>query len=89
MLQLVILFSINSKEYTVNITPTIDGEVTIDIDADMAIDIASNQNSASNQIKTIYDATVPVVEIDTTVPSNINVNNFNIIVMFSEDVTGF
>ena len=82
--------SISAKEYSATIIPSSDGEVSVNINASIAEDIAANNNTAStNQIKTFYDGTIPTVTLISSVPSDTNINNFNVTIMFSEDITGF
>ena len=52
-------FSDNGTTYTADITPTTDGEITVDIDADVATDIVGNGNEAAMQFSIVYDSTPP------------------------------
>nr|WP_295871317.1 Ig-like domain-containing protein [uncultured Chitinophaga sp.] len=47
--------------YTVLITPAADGNVTVQLPADVVSDNAGNGNLASNQLSLQYDATAPVI----------------------------
>lgn len=47
--------------YTVLVTPTTDGAVSISLPADAAVNIINNGNAASNSIARTYDATPPVI----------------------------
>ncbi|WP_343746242.1 Ig-like domain-containing protein [Chitinophaga sp.] len=47
--------------YTVVITPAADGNVTVQLPAGVAVDIAGNNNLASNQLSLVYDVTAPVI----------------------------
>ena len=78
----------SSSVYTALITPTADGDVTIDVAADVAQDAASNDNKSATQYSVLYDATNPTVAITTNAPDPVN-TPFDITVTFSEDVTGF
>ncbi len=49
------------KSYTMLISPIADGEVSIQISEKSFADLAGNGNLQSNEIKTIYDATLPVL----------------------------
>ena len=73
--------------YTADITPTGAGNVTIDVAAAVAQDVASNDNEAASQVVVTYDATAPTVEI--TGPSGVVMEPFTITFTFSENVTGF
>ena len=46
-------------EFTALITPTADGEVTVDVAADVAMDAAGNGNTAAARASSIYDNTAP------------------------------
>ncbi|MGS2762863.1 MBG domain-containing protein, partial [Sinomicrobium sp. M5D2P9] len=47
--------------YTALVTPTVDGEVSLQVPADVAVNIAGNGNTASNVFRYDYDTTAPVV----------------------------
>ncbi|WPQ62344.1 gliding motility-associated C-terminal domain-containing protein [Chitinophaga sancti] len=47
--------------YTVTITPSADGNVTVTLPADVAINKGSNGNTASNTISVLSDITAPVI----------------------------
>ncbi len=51
------------------ITPTTDGEVTVDLAADVAADAATNGNTIAIQLSTLYDATAPDMPIVVTIDS--------------------
>ncbi|MBW8684592.1 Ig-like domain-containing protein [Chitinophaga rhizophila] len=75
--------------YTVLVTPTADGTVTVRVPADAAVNIGDNGNQASNTLSLTYDATAPVVTA-VSVPADGyykagDVLNFS--VKFSEQVT--
>jgi len=73
--------------YTFDVTPTADGAVTVDIPADVAEDVATNLNTASNQIATNYDSTPPGVTLTTGVGALTNAV-FSVTATFTEAVTG-
>jgi len=59
--------------FTADITPTADGNVTIDIDANVAVDAASNGNTAATRFSIGYDTaapTAPTVGTSGTTPTN-------------------
>ncbi|WP_299164818.1 Ig-like domain-containing protein, partial [uncultured Eudoraea sp.] len=56
-------FSGTGDTYTVDITPTSDGAVTVDIPADSAINGSGNGNTAAAQFSIDYDGTSPGVVI--------------------------
>ncbi|WP_326993157.1 Ig-like domain-containing protein [Chitinophaga sp. 212800010-3] len=55
--------------YTALITPTADGAVTVTVPAAAAVNIGSNNNTASNTLNLTYDGTAPVVA-SVGVPAN-------------------
>ncbi|MCJ8270292.1 MAG: Ig-like domain-containing protein, partial [Psychrosphaera sp.] len=77
----------NAKTYTVDVTPTIDGPVTLDVAAGVATDSATNGNTAATQYSVTYDATHPTLLI--TGPTATINGPFTTTFTFSEDVTGF
>ena len=68
--------------------PTGNGDVTIDIAADVAQDAATNGNEAATQVVTIFDGTAPTVDIQNA-PATINLTAYTVTIEFSEPVTGF
>lgn len=55
------LQTVDNINYTVVIIPAADGNVIVQLPAGVAIDIAGNNNLASNQLSLVYDATAPVI----------------------------
>lgn len=51
----------DNMQYTVLITPAADGNVTVQLPADAAADMAGNGNLASNPLSLMYDATPPAI----------------------------
>ena len=80
--------SVNGYTYTVNVTPSGQGQVTVDVAAGVATDAADNSNTAATQFVRTYDTVSPSVSIDSTVGSSTNVSPF-VTITFSEAVTGF
>ena len=75
--------------WTVLVTPTADGAVTLDIAADVATDTAGNGNLAAPQATSTYDGTDPtVVSIvrDSPTSSPTNAGSLAWLVRFSEEV---
>jgi len=80
--------TVDAKTYTFDVTPTADGNVTVDIPAAKATDIAGNNNTAANQLTRTADITAPTVSL--TSPSTPTVNGlFNVTATFSENVSNF
>jgi len=55
--------------YTVLVTPTAEGAATLDVAADVAVNIGNNGNTAATQLSVVYDVTPPVVNA-VSVPAN-------------------
>src|SRR5690606_6718344 len=53
-------FSGSGTTYTVDVTPTANGTVTVDVNAGVAIDAAGNTNTAAMQFSIVYDSTIPM-----------------------------
>jgi Hemolysin-type calcium-binding repeat (2 copies)./FG-GAP repeat. len=80
--------TVDAKTYTFDVTPTADGNVTVDIPAAKATDIAGNNNTAANQLTRTADITAPTVSL--TSPSTPTVNGlFTVTATFSENVSNF
>ncbi|GAA3936079.1 T9SS type B sorting domain-containing protein [Chitinophaga oryziterrae] len=47
--------------YTVLVTPTAEGTVTLNVAADVAVNIGNNGNTVATQLSVVYDVTPPVV----------------------------
>jgi len=74
--------------YTATVTPTADGNVTIDVNADVAFDAVSNPNIAASQYSVLYDATRPTLTITSPAPDPTNMD-FTVTFTFSEPVLNF
>ncbi|MEB3884754.1 Ig-like domain-containing protein, partial [Lyngbya sp. CCY1209] len=68
--------------------PDADGEVTVDIAANVAADIAGNDNTAAVQLTRTYDVTAPDVTLTTDAEATINAP-FTVTATFGEAVSGF
>jgi len=79
----------SGASYTVDITPTAEGSVTVDLPALTVTDLAGNGNTLSNTVSFSYDMTAPTATISTMEASPTNQNSFLAQFFFSEDVTGF
>ena len=55
--------AVSATEYSFNVTPTADGLVTVDVAAAVAIDNASNNNTAAAQLTRTYTLPVPEIEV--------------------------
>ncbi|MCP4278310.1 MAG: autotransporter outer membrane beta-barrel domain-containing protein, partial [Gammaproteobacteria bacterium] len=79
----------DANTYTADITPTGAGDLTIDINAGVAEDGATNPNTAATQVQVTYDSDSPAVEILNAPATVTNQDPFSVTFEFSEDVTGF
>lgn len=75
--------------YTMSVTPTGNGTVTVNVPANAAQDIASNGNSAATQYSTLYDTSSPTTTISSTAPPTLNVSPIPFSVTFNENVNNF
>ncbi len=57
-------FSGSGSIYTAEITPAADGQVTVDVPADVVTDAAGNENDAADQFTIQYDSTAPSVTVN-------------------------
>ncbi len=71
----------DSTTFTVDITPAMDGTVTVDLNAGRAFDLAGNPNTAATQFSIVYDGTQPTISSVAVEEDNIYVD-----VTFSEGV---
>ena len=77
----------SNTTYTVRITPTTSGEVTLSVPANVATDAANNNNTASNTKTVIVDVDPPGVSV--SVPSGVQTGAFSVTITFTETVSGF
>ncbi|MCB1385972.1 MAG: DUF11 domain-containing protein [Nitratireductor sp.] len=84
------LSTVDNITFTVDITPSGAGDITIDVAAGVANDLAGNPNTAAPQVVVGYDVTAPTVAI-LNAPEFYasDLSPFTVTVQFSEDVTGF
>ena len=73
--------------YTVTITPTASGAVTVSVAANLATDAAGNPNTAAPAKTVTIDVDAPMVTIG--VPSGTQTSTFNVTITFTETVSGF
>ena len=80
--------STSAKVFTADITPTADGDLSVDIPAGVLTDLAGNANGASNVFKITYDGTPPTVEVTSDLLSGsfTNDSSIQLTVIFSEVV---
>jgi len=73
--------------YTMEVTPSADGAVTVNVAADIATDAATNGNTAATELSVTTDQTAPTVAI--TGPTGVVTEDFTVTAIFSEFVSGF
>ncbi|MEQ8714402.1 MAG: Ig-like domain-containing protein, partial [Cyclobacteriaceae bacterium] len=83
-------FTGSNAVYTVDITPSGAGDISVNLAENVVTDLAGNDNAAS-AVKTItYDATRPIVTIAGAPTTTVNVKDaVTLTFTFSEAVTGF
>ena len=81
-------FGGSGKNYTVEITPSASGEVTVEVGADVTEDGAGHGNRAAEPFVIEADLTPPEVEITSEAMGPV-VGAFEVTITFSEAVTGF
>lgn len=75
--------------WTANITPSSNGLVTVDVPANVAVDVGDNPNTAAAQFSITYDTDQPGVTLLTTSPNPTNNSSFSVTITFDKDVTDF
>ncbi|CAK9061206.1 Uncharacterized protein (Fragment), partial [Durusdinium trenchii] len=79
--------AVSASVYSATITPTTDGQVTVDVGAGAATDLAGNTSTAAAQFAVANDPTKPSVTISG--PAGPVNGSFTATFTFSEPVTGF
>ncbi|GAB5526735.1 MAG: hypothetical protein Roseis2KO_46070 [Roseivirga sp.] len=82
-------FTGSGTSYMATVTPIIDGEVTVNIAADLMTDAVGNGNLAATEFSIIFDGIAPVITIDTDEPAISNSSSLAFTFTLSEEVTGF
>ncbi|MGQ0794929.1 MAG: Ig-like domain-containing protein, partial [Nitrosopumilaceae archaeon] len=75
--------------YTFDVTPSSDGLVSVDVPANIAVDILGSQNTAAETLSITYDGTSPSVVLSTTASDPTNVSPIPVTAIFSKNVSGF
>lgn len=82
------LTTTDSLTYTMDVVPTAEGALTVQLPADAVEDLAGNTNSeASEVLQIVYDATAPTAEISTTTITTSS--TLEATITFSEEVVDF
>ena len=84
-------FAGSGSTYTVDITPTTAGAVTVDVAAGVAIDAAGNSNTVAVQLSRTYTVAGvgPTVALSSNTETTTSKNPIPVIATFSDGVTGF
>lgn len=82
-------FAGSGDTYTADITPAADGTVTVDIAGGVATDGNGLGNKAASQFSITYDATVPMLSINSLESGFTDNSPFTVSFTFSEEVSGF
>ncbi len=81
-------FQGSGSDFSFDVTPEGDGDVTVDVAAGAAVDSAGNGNAAATQLSRTADVTAPTVTLQTSAPEPIG-GTFSVTAQFSEDVSDF
>jgi hypothetical protein len=81
-------FTGSGTTYTANIAPTASGIVTVNVAANVAVDAASNNNTAATAFTITFDNTAPTVSIASAAPDPTNLA-IPITITFSEATSNF
>ena len=73
-----------NQNFTFTLTPGADGEVTATIPADRVMDIADNDNTASNVLRVTFDRTTPGPTLSTDAASPTNAASVTVAVDFGK-----
>jgi|GEM_PF-3023375 len=79
----------SGQDYTIDITPTGDGLITVDVAAGAATDAAGNGSLAAVQLARTYDTSVLSVTLTSGASEYTNNSPIPVVITFSKDVTGF
>jgi len=79
----------SGANYTFDVTPAADGDVTVSVAAGLVADGAGNTNTAVPPVTVVSDTPAPTAVVDTTEPDPTSANPIPFTVTFSESVTGF
>jgi large repetitive protein len=82
-------FAGSGTTYTVNLVPTTNGTVSVNISGGVATDGPGNGNAAAAQYSIVYDNVQPTVSITAATPNPTNSNSIPVTVTFSESVINF
>ncbi len=79
----------DNQTFTINVTPTADGLITINVAATIAKDATGNDNQIAAQYSITYDSAGPQPTISSTLTGPTNATPIPVVIDFSESVNGF
>ncbi|HYE05761.1 MAG TPA: Ig-like domain-containing protein, partial [Planctomycetota bacterium] len=79
----------SGSTYTWNVTPTVQGTVTVALAAAKCKDLALNNNTAATSFTIVNDTVVPTAVLTSSAGTHTNVAAIPVTATFSETVTGF
>jgi hypothetical protein len=82
-------FSGSGGTYSVDVLPSTDGPVTVNISSGVANDSGGNGNTAASEFSRTFDSGGPTVSITSSAASVTNTSPIPVTITFSESVTGF
>lgn len=82
-------FTGSAANYSFDLFASGDGELTVDVGADVATDAAGNGNTVATQLSVTYDGTSPAINLASTSPSPTNNSTIPVSITFTETVIGF
>ena len=77
---------VTTQKYTFTVTPSSDGQLTVTIPADRVMDIADNDNTASNVLRVTFDRTTPGPTLSTDAASPTNAASVTVAVDFGKPI---
>ncbi|MFZ2956054.1 MAG: Ig-like domain-containing protein [Candidatus Ozemobacteraceae bacterium] len=80
---------IANRVFTIDVTPTGNGLITVDIASDVVRDAIGNFNAAAPRLNRTFDTVVPTVVISSIASSATRISPIPITITFSEEVFGF
>src|SRR5207244_506858 len=77
-----------NRVFTISVTPTANGDVTVSIPENGAQDAAGNGNTASNTLTRTFDSVPPTVNLTTTAGTSTTTAPIAFTALFSEAASG-
>jgi hypothetical protein len=74
-------------EYTIEVTATVEGEVTLSLQPSTITDLAGNNNPES-MVSWLYDAEAPTVTLDAGLSGPTNASTIAVTIVFNENIQG-